>query len=128
MRWQAALAGALASALVTCAASADVRITGDPGGEVSSYVQKFTEIRDSGQRIVVDGPCLSACTLFTTLPLLSFSSNTSPLLSTKAFSAATPMLAASRACRARCLYSPCTGTKYFGFTRFSIVFSSSWLP
>jgi hypothetical protein len=42
-----------------------VRIVGDPGGEVSSYVQKFTEIRDSGQRIVVDGPCLSACTLFT---------------------------------------------------------------
>jgi hypothetical protein len=42
-----------------------VRIVGDPGGEVSSYVQKFTAIRDSGQRIVVDGPCLSACTLFT---------------------------------------------------------------
>src|SRR5262249_19989779 len=65
MKWQAALAGALASALVTCAASADVRITGDPGGEVSSYVEKFVEIRNTGQRIVVDGPCLSACTLFT---------------------------------------------------------------
>src|SRR5947207_13559711 len=65
MKWQAAVAGALASALVTCAAYADVRIVGDPGGEVSSYVQKFSEIRDSGQRIVVDGPCLSACTLFT---------------------------------------------------------------
>src|SRR5262249_11306174 len=45
--------------------SADVRITGDPGGEVSSYVEKFVEIRNTGQRIVVDGPCLSACTLFT---------------------------------------------------------------
>ncbi len=65
MKWLAILAGAIASALVTCAASADVRIVGDPGGEVSSYVQKFTEIRDSGQRIVIDGPCLSACTLFT---------------------------------------------------------------
>src|SRR6516162_11367429 len=65
MKWQAALAGAFASALVTCAASADVRIVGDPGGEVSSYVQKFNEIRASGQRIVIDGPCLSACTLFT---------------------------------------------------------------
>src|SRR5262249_8027480 len=43
----------------------DVRIVGDPGGEVSSYVQKFNEIRASGQRIVIDGPCLSACTLFT---------------------------------------------------------------
>src|SRR6516225_2677187 len=65
MKWQAALAGALASALVTCAAYADVRIVGDPGGEVSSYVQKFNEIRASGQRIVIDGPCLSACTLLT---------------------------------------------------------------
>jgi hypothetical protein len=65
MKWQAILAGAIASALGTCVASADVRIVGDPGGEVSSYVQKFSEIRDSGQRIVIDGPCLSACTLFT---------------------------------------------------------------
>jgi hypothetical protein len=65
MKWLAIVAGALASALVTCAASADVRIVGDPGGEVSSYVEKFSEIRASGQRIVIDGPCLSACTLFT---------------------------------------------------------------
>ncbi|HEV3160170.1 MAG: hypothetical protein WAV38_36060 [Xanthobacteraceae bacterium] len=65
MRWQAALAGALAPALMTCAAAADVRIVGDPGGEVSSYVQKFNEIRESGERVVIDGPCLSACTLFT---------------------------------------------------------------
>jgi hypothetical protein len=65
MRWQAILAGALASALVTCAASADVRITNDPGGEVSSYIQKFHEVRDSDQRVVIDGPCLSACTLLT---------------------------------------------------------------
>ena len=62
MTWQAALAGAVASVLVICmtgAASADVRIVGDPGGEVSSYIQKYDEIRDSGQRIVIDGPCLS---------------------------------------------------------------------
>jgi hypothetical protein len=65
MKWLAILAGAIASAFATCVASADVRIVGDPGGEVSSYVQKFSEIRDSGQRIVIDGPCLSACTLFT---------------------------------------------------------------
>ena len=63
MRWQAALAGALAPALMTCVAAADVRIVGDPGGEVSSYVQKFNEIRESGERVVIDGPCLSACTL-----------------------------------------------------------------
>jgi hypothetical protein len=65
MRWQAVLAGALASVLMTCAAWADVRITNDPGGEVASYIQKFQQIRASGQQVVIDGPCLSACTLLT---------------------------------------------------------------
>jgi hypothetical protein len=69
MKWQAALAGALASAVVFFgmigAASADVRIVNDRGGEVSSYVRKFEAMRASGERIVIDGPCLSACTLLT---------------------------------------------------------------
>jgi len=68
MKWQAISAGALASVLVTCvigAASADVRIVNDPGGEVSSYIEKFKEMRAAGERIVIDGPCLSACTLLT---------------------------------------------------------------
>jgi hypothetical protein len=65
MKWQAGLAGALASVLMMCVAHADVRIVSDPGGEVASYVQKFRQIRDSGQRVVIDGPCLSACTLLT---------------------------------------------------------------
>lgn len=65
MKWQAVLAGALASVFMTCAASADVRIVSDPGGEVASYIQKFRQVRASGQRVVIDGPCLSACTLLT---------------------------------------------------------------
>src|ERR1700676_4907229 len=69
MKWQAVLAGALASAFAMafgiCAASADVRIVNDPGGEVSAYVHKFHELRAEGQHIVIDGPCLSACTLLT---------------------------------------------------------------
>lgn len=69
MKWQTALAGALASVFITVAAStvasAEIRIVGDPGGEVSAYLHRFHEIRDSGQRVVIDGPCLSACTLLT---------------------------------------------------------------
>ena len=65
MKWQAVLAGALAPVLLICAAHADVRIVSDPGGEVSAYVRKFQELRASGQRVVIDGPCLSACTLLT---------------------------------------------------------------
>jgi len=68
MKWQAFVAGALTSALVSTIftssmASAEIRIVGDPGGEVSSYIQKYQGLRASGQRVVVDGPCLSACTL-----------------------------------------------------------------
>ena len=60
MKWQAAVAAALASAVVAfmasamapSVASAEVRIADDPGGEVSSYVQKFQQLRASGERIV----------------------------------------------------------------------------
>jgi len=65
MKWQAALVGALASALVTTVACADARIVNDPGGEVTAYLRKFQDMRDSGERLVIDGPCLSSCTLFT---------------------------------------------------------------
>jgi hypothetical protein len=67
MKWQSVLAGALASVFVTAflagTASADMRIVNDPGGEVSSYVLKFNKVRATGERVVIDGPCLSACTL-----------------------------------------------------------------
>jgi hypothetical protein len=63
MRWRAAWIGALASVVFASVASAEVRIVGDQGGEVSSYLQRFHAVRDSGQRVVIDGPCLSACTL-----------------------------------------------------------------
>jgi hypothetical protein len=39
------------------------RITDDAGGLINTYVQRFNRMRDSGERIVVDGRCLSACTL-----------------------------------------------------------------
>jgi hypothetical protein len=74
MKWQAAVASALTLAAMmfaTCSiavpsvASAEVRIVGDPGGEVSSFIHKYEQIRDSGERVVIDGPCLSACTLLT---------------------------------------------------------------
>jgi hypothetical protein len=69
MNWRKFVAGALASAvfgvLTPSLTFAEVRISGDPGGEVSAYVQKYEQIRDSGERVVIDGPCLSACTLLT---------------------------------------------------------------
>jgi hypothetical protein len=44
-------------------AAADVRIEGSTGGNALSYLALFESLRQSGQRIVIDGPCFSACTL-----------------------------------------------------------------
>jgi len=44
-------------------ASAAVRIDGDPGGRIDQYLSKFEALRATGERVVVDGPCNSACTL-----------------------------------------------------------------
>ena len=44
-------------------ASADVRIISSSGGVVDPYLTFFSQLRRSGQRVIIDGPCLSACTL-----------------------------------------------------------------
>ena len=44
-------------------ASATMRISEDRGGQIGQYLQAFTQLRSSGERVVVDGNCLSACTL-----------------------------------------------------------------
>jgi len=41
----------------------DVWITSDRGGEIVQYVVEFTALERSGARVIVDGPCESACTL-----------------------------------------------------------------
>ncbi len=42
---------------------ASVRILASPGGEVGPFLHLFEAVRDSGERVIIDGPCLSACTL-----------------------------------------------------------------
>ena len=44
-------------------AAAEVRILASPGGEVGPFLQLFERVNASGERVVIDGPCLSACTL-----------------------------------------------------------------
>jgi hypothetical protein len=56
------LAVALAP-IASMPAHAEIRILGSPGGEVGSYLQLFAAVRQTGQRVVIDGPCYSACTL-----------------------------------------------------------------
>ena len=57
------------TAFLTVPASADVRIMSSAGGPVVPYVEFFSKVRKSGERVVIDGPCLSACTLvLSTIP------------------------------------------------------------
>ncbi|MGY4379383.1 hypothetical protein ACVWZ3_007022 [Bradyrhizobium sp. i1.3.6] len=54
----------LASALFTTTpAMAEIRIIQSPGGQVGPFLDLFEQVRESGERVVIDGPCLSACTL-----------------------------------------------------------------
>jgi hypothetical protein len=43
--------------------SNEVRILSSTGGVAASYVSFFTQVQKSGKKVVIDGPCLSACTL-----------------------------------------------------------------
>jgi hypothetical protein len=55
--------GAAAVALSVTSASATMRIADDRGGQIGRYLEAFTTVRSSGERVVIDGNCLSACTL-----------------------------------------------------------------
>ncbi|MGA7070176.1 hypothetical protein [Bradyrhizobium sp.] len=57
------LAAALIGALATPPAQAEIRILGSLGGQVGPFLDLFERVRASGERVVIDGPCLSACTL-----------------------------------------------------------------
>lgn len=78
MRWmmQTLIAGALFSALLPSTGTrADVIsdvlgcsgnpcvVTRNPGGEVSSFKAAAREIRKTGRKVVIDGPCYSACAI-----------------------------------------------------------------
>jgi Fe2+ transport system protein FeoA len=54
---------AMLCALVSPPAHAEVRILASPGGQVGPFLELFERVRASGERVVIDGPCLSACTL-----------------------------------------------------------------
>src|SRR5947207_15894459 len=49
--------------LARAPAHAEVRILASPGGQVGPFLDLFERVRASGERVVIDGPCLSACTL-----------------------------------------------------------------
>lgn len=52
------------SLLLASALSAQAHtITNDQGGYLPNYHKRYKAVAASGERVVIDGPCLSACTL-----------------------------------------------------------------
>ncbi len=45
------------------ASDAAVRIGQDRGGRMGAYVDKYQGLRSSGEMVIIDGDCLSACTI-----------------------------------------------------------------
>ena len=63
MRFAAFILGAMLAALSASSAAATVRIVGDAGGQIGPYLEGLAQLRASGERVMIDGPCLSACTM-----------------------------------------------------------------
>ena len=58
--------GILAAALLLAgigASHAVVRISDDRGGRIGTYVDKYQSLRSSGETVMIDGLCASACTI-----------------------------------------------------------------
>jgi hypothetical protein len=62
-RLKIALAAMMLCVPILPPASAEIRILGSQGGQVGPFLDLFEEVRASGERVVIDGPCMSACTL-----------------------------------------------------------------
>ena len=45
------------------AGNATVRIVDDPGGRIKAYVDRYRGVRSSGEMVIIDGYCASACTI-----------------------------------------------------------------
>ena len=58
------IAGAIVSAMLfATSASAAVVLSGDGGGKMEEYAARFQQVRASGDTVVIDGICSSACTM-----------------------------------------------------------------
>ena len=63
MRFRLFLSSAVLLLASLEASQAEVRITGDRGGQIGRYVDRYQKLRSSGQKVMIDGLCASACTI-----------------------------------------------------------------
>jgi hypothetical protein len=63
MRHTSLMVASVVAVISVSPASATMRISGDPGGLIIAYAERFAAARASGEPVIIDGACLSACTL-----------------------------------------------------------------
>jgi hypothetical protein len=65
--WDMKLVTGLLAAVVllagVSASQAVVRIADDRGGRIGTYVDRYQDLRSSGETVIIDGLCASACTI-----------------------------------------------------------------
>jgi len=67
MKLPAIALGLFLSIAIAHSSSAVTRIRDDMGGSLGRYLRMFAAIRESGERVIIDGNCFSACTLVTAM-------------------------------------------------------------
>jgi hypothetical protein len=55
--------GALLLLMSMASGSATVTIYDDPGGQIGEYLDRFHALRRSGEQVIIDGTCASACAM-----------------------------------------------------------------
>src|SRR5580704_15871904 len=63
MKVRAVVATMLFLILSMASASATVRIRDDSGGQIGEYLARYQALRASGDQVIIDGTCASACTM-----------------------------------------------------------------
>jgi hypothetical protein len=63
MKFMTSLLAAVLLVAGVSASHAVVRIADDRGGRIGTYVDKYQSLRSSGETVIIDGLCASACTI-----------------------------------------------------------------
>ena len=63
MKFATALIAGLLMLANLSSSQAAMRISDDPGGKIGAYLDKYQGLRSSGETVIIDGLCASACTM-----------------------------------------------------------------
>jgi hypothetical protein len=63
MKYVTGFLAAVVLILTVSEASSAIRISNDRGGQIGTYVLKYQRLASSGESVIIDGLCASACTI-----------------------------------------------------------------